>query len=333
MPSDIFVSVVIPLCAPLYGATANTLQVVENALQQVVTHYLDYEIILIDDHLDPASEDALSQLLSRSTGVRVIRLNQPHGLGAAISVGVDHSIGDYVVVFHPDQDPAEMIPQIVKLCSERADIAYGIDEKHRKRNGVAALLSAGYHWYLDKFTDLKVPRYATSLRCMSRKAVLALKTTDHGSHQIQYSRALSQLKAVAFPYSAKLVPRNNKDASLSGAVSQGAVAIVENSTHPLQMVRQVGLGLALLAGVMFTYLSWQTLFGSPQSAIAPLVLIVTIFILLCILLLIAVLSEYMLRIFNLVQPKPKIMIEHDKRSGKMLSRDRLNVFLKGFGND
>lgn len=57
----------------------------------------DYEVIILDDASSPAAVVALEDLVGRCPRTRLLKLSPACGLSAALTVGLAHATGDYVV--------------------------------------------------------------------------------------------------------------------------------------------------------------------------------------------------------------------------------------------
>lgn len=329
MPEPNFVSVVVPVCT----FTQQTLTTIRDLLKVIKTHFEDYELVLVDDHLQAESQKVISDIQLSHGGTRVIRLRDSFGLSAAISIGIEHAIGDYVVVFHPEQDPVDVVPQIVACCAAGPDVVYGIDCNRRRRKGLGAALSNAYHWYLDKFTHLKILKYATHLCCMNRHAVSLLKNGALSGQHIKQFMYFKDCAVKGFPYQTRGDIPADPQTSLFGAVSMGMVTIFENSVHPLQLLRKFSLLLSVAVLIFIFYTATQAIMDGTKTATPFVLQSLTGLVLLMVLLCIAVLIEYAQRIFSMTQRNQNTMIEYDNRSAKMVNGDRLNVVLESLGHD
>src|SRR6266478_4265432 len=92
--SSIFVSLILPArnCAgEVTGAVTAISEVMSRSFQ-------DYEIILIDDGSTDGTGEAIAVLQSKFKNIQSYTLSQRHGEDIATVVGLDHCIGDFVIV-------------------------------------------------------------------------------------------------------------------------------------------------------------------------------------------------------------------------------------------
>ena len=84
-----------------------------------------YEVVYVDDGSTDCSA-ALVETLGEETGTAVlVKLSRNFGMEVAMSAGLDHARGDYVVLMHADlQDPPELMPDMLRIARDGADVVY-----------------------------------------------------------------------------------------------------------------------------------------------------------------------------------------------------------------
>ncbi len=87
----------------------------------------DVEFVFVDDGSRDATLDLLKTLAHKDRRVQVLSLSRNFGHQAALSAGIDHAVGQAVVVMDADlQHPPEAVPQLVACIAEgSADFAIG----------------------------------------------------------------------------------------------------------------------------------------------------------------------------------------------------------------
>jgi len=90
-----------------------------------------YEVVVVDDGSPPESLEMLKPLLAEHETFRVIRLDRPGGLAAAVTAGIAAARGDVLIATDAsEQYPAREIPRLVG-CLARVDLVFG--RRHRSR--------------------------------------------------------------------------------------------------------------------------------------------------------------------------------------------------------
>ncbi|MBD0281633.1 MAG: glycosyltransferase family 2 protein, partial [Thermoleophilaceae bacterium] len=105
-----------------------------------------YEVVYVDDGSDDRSAEIIEGWARGEEGVVLVQLSRNFGMEVAMSAGLDHARGSYVVLMHADlQDPPELIPEMLRMAEEQeADVVYarriGRDESRVKR-----MLATGFY--------------------------------------------------------------------------------------------------------------------------------------------------------------------------------------------
>lgn len=237
------VSVVCPL-----ESSASLLPSFLGELEKMLSsHYEFYEVILVDDGSCDGTRELVRGLLSEWRRVRYLRLASVSGREMAITVGLESSLGDYVVVMVPGVDPPALVPVFVSACRGGKHLVLGVVNRPNRERGIFyGLGSWFFHAYCGRLGLDLVPG-ASAFRCLSRQAVDAV--TRFGGRTRCLRLFLSKTG-----FSRELVPYEplSRD-RCSGVLTSfwDAVGImVGSSTHPLRLVG--GLGLCA-AGLSFFY--------------------------------------------------------------------------------
>jgi glycosyltransferase involved in cell wall biosynthesis len=122
MPQRPHISVV----TPVYGCKTCLEQLyarLRSTLEQIGG---DFEIIMVDDSSPDNAWAAIEQLCSKDSRVKGIRLSRNFGQHNAITAGLDHASGDWVVVMDCDlQDQPEEILKMYARAQEGFDVVFG----------------------------------------------------------------------------------------------------------------------------------------------------------------------------------------------------------------
>jgi glycosyltransferase involved in cell wall biosynthesis len=322
MKSDCFVSVV----APFQDASAVIETFIGKTIPILEENFKNYELLLIDDGSQDDSLRKVQALLAQLKGIRVIQLSRRFGTDVAISVGLESVIGDYVVVMLPSMDPPDLIPQIVERSLSGIDVVFGVRAGPIREGWLYQAGSRLFHWYCERFLQLKLPRHSTQLRCLSRKALNAI-TQIKDFHR--YLRLYSSY--VGYPQQEFLYSPIDQDVQKPGRRFLGAVStcidlIIENSRHPLRIVTwtcvfaaMLNLSYIVLIVVIYFFKpdvtpGWTSI--SFQSA----------FQFLLITLMFTILSEYIGRILERLRERPFYFVMNEQMSSVLLvEKDRYNI--------
>ncbi|MFN9596579.1 MAG: glycosyltransferase family 2 protein, partial [Bacteroidota bacterium] len=123
-------------------------------------HVLDiignsYEIILVEDGCPQNSWSAISEECKKDERVIGVKLSRNFGQHNAITAGLSHVTGDWVVVMDCDlQDQPEEIPKLFSKVSEGYKIVYAV-RNERQDAFLKRLSSSMFYRFFSYMTDTK----------------------------------------------------------------------------------------------------------------------------------------------------------------------------------
>lgn len=135
-----------------------------------------HEVIFVNDGSREPTTRALRQLAFDHPRVKLVELSRNFGQQAAITAGLDHSVGMAVVNIDSDmQDPPEVIPAMIAKWQEGYDVVYAT--RSGRRDSAAKKLTA-YLFYrvLAAVSSVEIPWDTGDFRLMDRKVVDALSS-------------------------------------------------------------------------------------------------------------------------------------------------------------
>ena len=92
-----------------------------------------------------------------------------HGKQAAVTAGINHAKGDYLLYMDPDlQDPPEEIVNFVDKIEEGYDLVFGV-RKEKKDSFKNQIFSKIFWGTLEKFTGLNLPKGLAVMRIFNRE--------------------------------------------------------------------------------------------------------------------------------------------------------------------
>jgi polyisoprenyl-phosphate glycosyltransferase len=137
---------------------------------------ITYEIIFINDGSSDRSLELIKEISSSQNCVKYIDLSRNFGHQVAVMAGIDHAIGDAIVIIDADlQDPPELIGEMYQRLKEGYEVIYA---KRRNRRGedILKLSTANlFYFILSKITSISIPVDTGDFRIMTRKVAEVLK--------------------------------------------------------------------------------------------------------------------------------------------------------------
>ncbi len=163
----------ISVVSPVYGCKACLQELcmrLKQTLSQITPHY---EIILVNDGSPDGAWETLAELAKNEPKVVGIKLSRNFGQHYAITAGLDHAKGDWVVVMDCDlQDQPE---EILKLyaAKDKADII--LASRHDRQDSLGKRMSsAAFYKVLSYLTGANFDPSVANFGLYSRKVIEAV---------------------------------------------------------------------------------------------------------------------------------------------------------------
>ena len=144
-------------------------QSVEQLAAVLNSHFENFEIICVDDG---SADDTVQQIGQADTAtmgciISVVKMSGHQGLEAAISAGVNHSIGDYVFEFEKSQFdfPDALIMQVYQKALSGYDIVSASNKSYKRTS------SGLFYNVLNKNARLHYQVKSETFRIVSRRGI------------------------------------------------------------------------------------------------------------------------------------------------------------------
>ncbi len=162
--------------APVYNEQADTLaEFVRRTTDAVSRITAEFEILLVDDGSRNDAWRSIAELARKSPQVRGIRLVRNFGQHPAISAGLDHSEGDWVVVMDSDlQDRPEVILDLYATAQQGYDIVF-VNRFHRNEGFLYLFLARIFYGVLNLLAGESYNRLQGNFSIISHEVVLAFR--------------------------------------------------------------------------------------------------------------------------------------------------------------
>lgn len=268
-----------------------------------------FEIVLVDDGSKDGTWAGISLLATQSSNVVGVKLSRNHGHQLALSAGLSIARGSLILIIDADlQDPPELLPQMMKLIDEGADVVYG---QRTARHGESALkrgTAAMFYRLLDHLTDVDIPVDTGDFRLMTRRALNVLIAMPEQHRFIRGMVSWIGFHQVPMPYERQERFAGETKYPFSKMMRLAIDAVTSFSTRPLRLASFFGFGFAVLglAGLMYTLGSWIRGYAVPGwTSITSIFLLMgsaQMFVL-------GIIGEYLGRLYMEAKARPLFIIE------------------------
>jgi dolichol-phosphate mannosyltransferase len=137
---------------------------------------MDSEIVFVDDGSRDRTLPLIQALRRQDESVKVLSLSRNFGHQFAITAGLDHVVGDAVVIIDGDlQDPPEVILEMVAKWREGYKVVFGVREKREGEGIFKRATAKAFYRIMRRFGDVDLPLDAGDFRLIDREVVHVLR--------------------------------------------------------------------------------------------------------------------------------------------------------------
>jgi dolichol-phosphate mannosyltransferase len=206
-----------------------------------------YEVIFVDDGSTDRSAEIVRAWIGEGKPARLVKLSRNFGMEIAMSAGIDHARGEFTVLMHADlQDPPELIPEMVALGREGADVVYA-RRIGRRESRLKIALATGFYGLMRRIARVPYQGQAGDFRLMSRRVVETLKQMPERRRFLRGMVAWVGFKQVPIEY-ARAGREHGRGASYRALFRLAVEALASFSDVPLNLAAYFGLLVAALSG-------------------------------------------------------------------------------------
>lgn len=319
---EVFPSVVLPL----FDAEAFIESYVKRLIEILRTDFEFYEVILVNNGSTDDTQAKVAALQTQLPNLALFNLANKYSMAIATIAGLDHAIGDYVIVLDPRQDPPGLVRELIQVALDEKDIVYAVTRERAAAQTLYYKMEEQFLKALGRLNHIRLPPALSSARLFSRRALnFILKAVDR-------HRILSLAPALS-GYSIEKIVYDPEPVASTGGVGlnwfYSAYRAVELtlslSPKPLRLVSIFSVGISFLTVIYSIYvvMYWLT-HESVAAGWASLSLQISVLFFFLSLVL-AVMSEYMQQILENIGRRPLYFYTTQSNSSVMSYAPDLNV--------
>ncbi|HJU06058.1 MAG TPA: glycosyltransferase family 2 protein [Nitrospiraceae bacterium] len=269
-----------------------------------------FEIVYVNDGSRDHTLSILIGIQAHDQSVRIVSLSRNFGHQMAVSAGIDHAIGDAVVLIDADlQDPPEIIAQMVEKWREGYDVVYGQRHTRTGESFFKVLTARWFYRFINRLSDVPIPVDTGDFRLMSRQVIEVIKRMPERDRFIRGMVSWVGFKQFALTYKRAERFAGKSKYPLRKMVTFATDGILSFSIKPLRLSTTMGFvasGLAL-AGIVYALV--VRLLTSNWVSGWTFIMVSVLFLggvqLICL----GIIGEYIGRIYSETKRRPLYLVE------------------------
>jgi polyisoprenyl-phosphate glycosyltransferase len=273
-----------------------------------------WEAVYVDDGSTDGSGAVIERLAGEDERVVLVELSRNFGMEVAMSAGIDQARGDWVVLLHADlQDPPELIPKMLELADEGADVVYS-RRIGREESAVKRGLATAFYKAMERLARVPYQGQAGDFRLMSRRVVDAVQRMPERRRFLRGMVAWTGFRQVPIEYQ-RAGRAHGRGASYPELFRLAAEALTAYSDVPLSLATIVGTVVAAVSGVMVVVIAVLAIAGAIDWSAPILVLLALLFLGGVQLISVGIIGRYLARVHEESLGRPLYLLSRVVRSG------------------
>ncbi len=306
----------ISIVSPVYGCRG----CLEDLVDSIATHMRElttdgFEVILVDDASPDQAWPRIQELATTRPWLRGLRLARNFGQHSAISAGIEHARGEWVVVMDCDlQDPPAAIPDLYrKARDEGLDVVFA-QRRNRKDGWSKRLSSWGFFHLLRWLTGNPQDSSTANFGVFHRRVIDAVCRMPERDRSFPL-----MVKWAGFRHGYQQVEHSERTEGRSSYTLRKLLRLATGITlsyseKPLKLVAMSGIACSLVAFLMVAmalvrWLDGDVAVAGYTSIIASVWLVGGM-----LLFSLGVVGLYVGQVFRNVQGRPYYIIAEDTRA-------------------
>lgn len=300
---------VLSVVAPVYNEADGIRQFIEEVANVVKCLNMSWELLLVNDGSTDGTLAIIKETRKNIPEIRWLNLSRNFGHQAAVTAGIDYALGDAVVIMDADmQDSPSLIPELIASWKEGNEVVFARRDQ-RFEKGIRKVCFDCFHRFFRYFIDFPIPPNVGVFSLLDRIAI------DHIKQLPERNRFLPGLYSwVGFRRS--FVDYKRPDRSVGEAKQKfrhlfkyAIDGVLSFSYKPIRILGLLGLMAALSAFLTAIFFAVRRLSGHEIAFTGFTTLVILISMIGgAILVAIAVVGEYVARIYDEVKARPVYIV-------------------------
>lgn len=269
-----------------------------------------YEILFVNDGSGDKTKDIVEGICRDDDKIKLINFSRNFGHQAAITAGMDVSVGDAIVVIDADlQDPPEVILKMIEKWKQGFDVVYG---KRIKREGETLFKKSTakiFYRLLKSMSTVDIPVDTGDFRLIDRKVCDTLMALPEKNRYVRGLVSWVGYKQTFVEFERQERFAGETKYSLKKMMKLALDGITSFSFKPLEISGYIGAGTSFIGFVLIIGCVIKDIIS--QSSVLNLGMIFSFNILMfgMIFSFIGIMGQYIGRIFDESKARPIYIID------------------------
>lgn len=295
---------------PIYNEEMNLVPMNNRIIAALLPLQLHYEIIYVNDGSKDNSLPIIMGLSEENVSVKYIDFSRNFGHQIAISAGLEHAVGERIVIMDGDgQDPPELIPDLLKKSLEGFEVVYAKRKKRKGESFLKKLTAKLFYRFLANITQIEIPLDTGDFRLIHRKVQKVLLNMPEQHKYLRGQIAWIGFNSTFVEYDREERMGGNTKFTYGKMMRFATDGISGFSNWPLKVATMLGFAVSGIAFMLIIYSLYQKFYGFTEVGWTSLHISV-LFLGGVQLLGIGILGEYLGRVSENVKNRPTYIVKN-----------------------
>lgn len=158
--------ILLSVVAPAYNEEAVVREFHARVSKVLDSLGVNAEIVFVNDGSTDHTLEILHELRRKDPRLAVVELSRNFGKEIALTAGLDHALGEAVVVIDADlQDSPELIPELIKHWQEGYDVVYATRVARDGETYLKKATASAFYRLIQKVSRVKIPADTVLVAC------------------------------------------------------------------------------------------------------------------------------------------------------------------------
>lgn len=297
------------IVVPIYNEE-EVLEQLYGRLKKVLNGNFNYEVIFINDDSRDASLEILKKINQEDNRYKIISFSRNFGHQIAVSAGLNFVNGDAIIVIDGDlQDPPELIPEFLEKWQEGYEVVYAVRKK-RKEPFLLRMAYKTYYRILKMVAKINIPLDSGDFCLMDKKVVALLNSFPEKTRFVRGLRSWVGFRQIGMEYERDKRFAGETKYNFTRLLKLATDGVISFSDAPLKVATIFGFIISFFSICYGIYVVIDVIFNFNRRVPGWSSLVVGISFLGGIqLIVLGVIGEYLIRIFEEVKGRPLYIID------------------------
>lgn len=268
-----------------------------------------FEIIFVTDINKDNTEEALEKLSKKYQNVKMLKLSNGFGQHVAIMAGLDHCLGNYIVIMDGDlQDYPEDISLLYNKIREGYEIVYAVKTK-KNDSFFRNLASRMFNELMNNLSDIPLESNSSMFRIISKKTLSVVTQFREYEPSLSYIFSYINLHTAAVHVRSGIRQQGETKYNFLRLLNFSISSLLSFSSKPLRLISNFGFIVSLLSFLYFSIVLYQYFFWKIEILGWATIIVMITFIGGIQLLSIGIIGEYISRIYIQTKNRPLYVVE------------------------